>query len=144
MKNDIELKILIGLHRVSNEIDKRSMQVFKRHGLSIGQFAVLEVLYHKGDMTVGQVQEKILSTSGTIPVIVKNLERQGFLERFSDPDDKRKCILHITDQGSRLIQEVFPENRTVIIESMIHWSDTEKEELLRLLKKFGGSRWKET
>lgn len=135
--NEIELKILIGLHRVSNEIDRRSARIFKNHGLSIGQFAVLEALYHKGDMTIGQVQEKILSTSGTIPIIIKNLEKQGLLSRLSDAGDKRKCILHITDQGSRLIQQVFPENKAIIIQSMQNWSEDEKSELLRLLKKFG-------
>lgn len=134
----IELKILIGLHRVTNEIDRMSTQVFTQYKLSMGQFAVLEALYHKGDMTVGQVQKKILSTSGTIPVIVKNLEKQGLLERLPDAEDKRKCILHITEHGRSLIRDIFPENQAVIINSMKNWSDTEKETLLDLLKKFGG------
>lgn len=38
----IELKILIGLHRVSNEIDRRTTRIVKCYGLSMGQFAVLE------------------------------------------------------------------------------------------------------
>ena len=54
----IELKILIGLHRVSNEIDRRTTRIVKCYGLSMGQFAVLEALFHKGDLTIGQVQEK--------------------------------------------------------------------------------------
>ena len=133
--NEIELKILIGLHRVSNEIDRRSARIFKRCGLSMGQFAVLEALCHKGDMTIGQVQEKILSTSGTIPVIVKNLEKQGLLNRLPDACDKRKCILHITERGSALIHQIFPENKSVIVDSMQKLSADEKKELLRLLKK---------
>ena len=52
----IELKILIGLHRVSNEIDRRTTRIVKCYGLSMGQFAVLEALFHKGDLTIGQVQ----------------------------------------------------------------------------------------
>ena len=53
----IELKILIGLHRVSNEIDRRTTRIVKCYGLSMGQFAVLEALFHKGDLTIGHVQE---------------------------------------------------------------------------------------
>lgn len=136
--NPIELKILIGLHRVSNEFHRKTNRIVSSHGLSIGQFAVLEALFHKGDLTVGEVQEKILSTSGTISVILKNLEKRGLLMRLPDPEDKRKCILHITEEGEALIQEVFPENETMILESMAHWTLEEKEELLRLLKKFGG------
>lgn len=133
----MELKLLIGLHRVCNEIDRRSSRIFTQYGLSLGQFAVLEALYHKGDLSVGQVQKKILSTSGTIPVIVSNLEKRGLLERLQDVTDKRKCLLHITEEGKKLVEEVFPENKKVIIDSMTNWSDEEKEQMLKILKKFG-------
>ena len=133
---DIELKLLIGLHRVCNEIDRRSSQIFAQYGLSLGQFAVLEVLYHKGNLSVGEVQKKILSTSGTIPVIVNNLTKRGLVERLTDVDDKRKCILHITEEGKKLMREVFPKNKTNIIDSMSNWSDEEKNQMLKILKKF--------
>ncbi len=135
--NILELKILIGLHRVNNELDRRSALIAKKCGLSIGQFSVLEVLFSKGDLSIGEVQKKILSTSGTIPVIIRNLEERGLLERLPDPQDKRKCILHITEQGRTLIGKLFPENEKMIIQAMSNWSDSEKEELLRVLKKFG-------
>lgn len=133
---DIELKLLIGLHRVCNEIDRRSSQIFAQYGLSLGQFAVLEVLYHKGNLSVGEVQKKILSTSGTIPVIVNNLTKRGLVERLTDVDDKRKCILHITEEGKKLMREVFPKNKTTIIDSMSNWSDEERNQMLKILKKF--------
>lgn len=134
----IELNILIGLHRAANEIDRRTAKIAKAHGLTLGQFAVLEALFHKGDLSVGEVQEKILSSTGTIPVIVKNLESKGLLLRLEDPRDKRKRVLHLTEEGSALIQTVFPENKTMIIRSMDRLSSDEKSELLRLLKKLGG------
>ena len=137
MSNPVELKILIGMHRAVNKIDSRTIKIVKQYGLSLGQFAVLEALYHKGDMTVGQVQEKILSTSGTIPVIIKNLEKSGYVTHRADECDKRKCILHITDKGTYLIKQVFPENKEMIINSFNNLSDNEKDELLRLLKKLG-------
>ena len=137
MSNPVELKILIGMHRAVNKIDGRTIKIVKQYGLSLGQFAVLEVLYHKGDMTVGQVQEKILSTSGTIPVIIKNLEKSGYVTHRADECDKRKCILHITDKGACLIKQVFPENKEMIINSFNNLSDNDKDELLRLLKKLG-------
>ncbi len=127
-----ELKILIGLHRAVNYIDRQSTKIF-----SMGQFAVLEALYHKGDMTIGQVQEKILSSSGTIPLIINNLEKRGYLIRKADSKDKRRCILHITAQGQELIGQVYPRNEARIIELMTHWTDEEKEQLAIILKKFG-------
>lgn len=132
-----EMKILIGLHRAANHIDRQSAKIFAEYDLTLGQFAVLEVLYHKGDMTVGQVQEKILSSSGTIPLIIKNLEKRGYIIRLADQVDKRRCILHITEAGQELTAKVYPRNKAKIIELMKGWTEEEKEQLADLLKKYG-------
>lgn len=137
---DIELKILIALHRTVNEIDRKTNLILKDYQLSIGQFGVLEALYHKGDLSVGEVQEKILSSSGTITVIINNLEKKGLLKRLADPSDKRKCLLSISEEGKKLIAEIFPQNKAMIIDSMQNLNQSEKQELLELLKKFKGDR----
>ena len=136
----LELKALIGLHRTVNAIDRESARVCSAAGLTLGQFAVLEALFHKGDLTVGQVQEKILSSSGTIPLIVGNLEKQGYLVRRRDEADKRCRILHLTPKGEEVVARVFPENEKVIVEATSCWSDEEKQQLVSLLEKFGGRR----
>lgn len=132
---DTELKILIGLHRICNETDRRTSQLAAGYGLSLGQFAVLEALYHKGDLSVGEVQRKILSSSGTMPVIVRNLEKRGLLTKSPDGEDRRRNILHITEEGRKLIAEIFPLNKELILESLSSLSREEKDALLKLLKK---------
>jgi MarR family 2-MHQ and catechol resistance regulon transcriptional repressor len=139
-----ELKILIGLHRAANAVDRKTSQIAAEYGLTLGQFAVLEALYHKGDLTVGQVQEAILSTSGTIPVIVGRLEQQGYLTRRRDEGDRRCWILHLTEPGRALIAEVYPKNEDMIIRQMDCWTDEEKDELVSLLKRFGGKNGKKS
>jgi MarR family 2-MHQ and catechol resistance regulon transcriptional repressor len=132
-----ELKILIGLHRAVNRIDRQSARIFSEYDLTTGQFAVLEALYHKGELTVGQVQEKILSSSGTIPVIVNNLEKRGLLTRLADPGDRRRCLLRITPAGEGLMEQAYPRNEEMIVAQMALWTPEEQEQLVTLLKKFG-------
>lgn len=132
-----ELKILIGLHRAVNYIDQQTSKICTKHKLTLGQFAVLEALYHKGDLSVGQVQEKILSTSGTIAVIVSNLEVRGYLRKEKDGCDKRRFILSLTDAGRQLIAAVYPENEAKIMETVGFWTVPEQKSLAELLKKFG-------
>lgn len=132
-----ELKILIGLHRAVNYIDQQTARICGDHRLSIGQFSVLEALFHKGDLSVGQVQEKILSTSGTIAVIIGNLEARGYVIKERDDKDKRRFILSLTDAGRRLIEGAYPINEERIIEIMGVWTDEEQRSLAALLKKFG-------
>lgn len=144
MKSKNELKIYIGMSRVLNEINRKTGKIFAKYNLTSSQFAVLEVLYHKGDLTVGEVKEKILSTSGTIPVIIRNLERDGYLQRKRDKDDKRKYILHITEKGIDLMDKVYPENEKMIISLMDNWKEEDKEDIIYYMKKFGGNNIEKT
>ena len=134
MEQEIDLKILIALHRVVNAVDSKTVKLVKSYGLSLGQFAVLEVLYHKGEMTVGQVQKKILSTTGTMPVIIKNLEKRKLISHKEDENDKRKRLLYITDKGRDIISQVFPKNKEIIIDYFKNMEIDEKKEFLRLMK----------
>lgn len=130
------LAIYIGLARTLKHINQQSNRLFEQYGITAGQFAVLEVLYHKGDLCVGEVQEKILSSTGTIGVILGNLEKLGYLTKYSDVKDKRKSLLHITEQGSALMAEVFPKNEAIIATLLGVWSSAEQAELQRLLLQY--------
>lgn len=128
--------IIIGLHRVVTDLDRETARISGRYGLTLGQFAVLEALYHKGDLTVGQVKEAILSSTGTIPVIINNLEKQNFVHRAHDPADRRRSIVQLTSSGRRLIEKVYPENEQMFRDKFSVWSKDEQRELLRLLLKY--------
>lgn len=45
MKKQVEL---IAMHRIVNELDRRTVAIARKYGLTLPQFAVLEALYHKG------------------------------------------------------------------------------------------------
>ncbi|MDO5018146.1 MAG: MarR family transcriptional regulator [Lagierella massiliensis] len=137
---DIELKILIGLHKNVNTIDRKTIRLVKDNGLTLSQFMVLEALYSKGNMTVGEVRDRILSSIGTIPLIVNNLVKQGLVLRQGDENDRRIRILSLTDKGRAKIEKVLPKNIKLIKESMTNLTDSEKKELLYLLKKLGGKK----
>lgn len=135
---DIELKILIGMHRNVNSIDKATSKLALEHGLTFSQFAVLEALYSKGDMTVGMVRKHILSSMGTIPLIINNLVKMNYVERLSDDNDRRVCIISLTHEGRQLIERLAPKNETMIKEYMSVLTDEERDHLLYLMKKLGG------
>lgn len=132
------MKILIGLHRNVNTLDKKTSQIAGEYNLTFSQFMVLEALYSKGDMSVGEVRERILSSVGTISLIINNLVKMNYVERLADEKDKRVSILHLTKEGRDVISKVAPKNEMMIEESMKVLDSEEKEKLLYLLKKMGG------
>lgn len=132
-----KLKILIGLHKNVKELDRRTLDIARSYGLSFSQFMVLEALYSKGNLSIGEVREAILSSVGTISLVVKNLEKMGYVKRKTDENDKRVSILYLTDEGRDVIDKVIPENETMIYDYMKDLSEEETKTLLGLLKKLG-------
>lgn len=128
--------ILIKIHRMISQIDRQTAHIAAEYNLTLSQFGVLEALYHAGDLTVGEVKKKILSSDGTIPVVVKNLEKRNLLYRKQDPGDKRKSILSLTEEGRALIAEAYPKNEEMINGRMSVWTKEDKKALAALLRKF--------
>lgn len=128
--------LLIRMYRMVSQMNRKTSHIAAQYGLTLSQFGVLEALYHVGDLTVGEVKNKILSSDGTIPVVVKNLEKQGFLFRKQDPKDRRKSILSLTEQGRDVIAKAYPENEKMIQDALSVWTRDEKRQLLKLLQKF--------
>lgn len=133
-----ELKIFIAMNRALNKINKTNFKVISSYNLTTPQFSVLEALYHKGDLSVGEVQEKILSTSGTIAVIIRNLEKDNLITRYQDKNDKRKYILSISEKGRLLMDKVYPEIEKNIISQISVLDENKQDILLKYLKNISG------
>lgn len=136
MNTKKSMAVYISMSRVINTLRRENNKLILKHDITLGQFAVMEALYSKGRLSTGEVMEKILSTSGNISVIVKNLEKDGFITRKQDEADKRRFILDLTDKGKDLMDEIVPENLKFMDELISLWDDDEKEELIILMNKF--------
>lgn len=128
--------ILVGTHRMVRDLDRETMRIAMAHGLTFPQFMVLEALLRKDGQSVGEIKEAILSTSGTIPVIINNLVNQGMVRRMEDPADRRRSLVWLTDAGRELIECVYPQNEAMFRERFDVWTQEEKRELIRLLTKY--------
>lgn len=113
-----ELQLLIGLNRTVNEINRKTAQLCLQYKLTLSQFGVLEALHHKVELTIGQVEELILSSDGTIPVVIKNLEKNRLIERKAHPSNRRCTLWKLTSKGKDLIEEIFPLNVKLIKKEM--------------------------
>lgn len=131
------LKLFIVLSRAYKAINEHVNKVIQSSGLNPTEFAVLELLYHKGDQPMQQIGGKILLASGSITYVVDKLEQKGLLIRIACPNDRRVTYAQITDKGKSFIQEIFPEHAQQIHRLMSSLTDEEKLEAIELLKKLG-------
>jgi MarR family transcriptional regulator, 2-MHQ and catechol-resistance regulon repressor len=131
------LKLFIVLSRAYKAINEHVNKAIQTKGLNPTEFAVLELLYHKGDQPMQQIGGKILLASGSITYVVDKLEQKGLLRRIACPSDRRVTYAQITEQGKTFIEEIFPEHANQIDTLMSILSDSEKTLAIDLLKKVG-------
>ena len=76
------LKVFIALSRVHRSVMDTTNKSIQSNGLNPTEFAVLELLYHKGGQPLQQIGERILIASGSITYVVDKLEKKGLVKEF--------------------------------------------------------------
>ena len=139
MGNDIEraLKLFIVLSRASKVVLQESNQLLDDYNLNPSEFAVLELLYHKGKQPIQKIGQKILLRSGSMTYVVDKLEGRGLLERVTSLEDKRIIYIVITPTGEELINDIFPKHEQHIKKLMSGLTVDEQNQAIDLLKKLG-------
>jgi MarR family 2-MHQ and catechol resistance regulon transcriptional repressor len=134
---DISLKLFVVLSRAFRSIGDQANKSIQRFNLNPTEFAVLELLFHKGDTPLQQIGGKILIASGSITYVVDKLEKKGLLERKQCAKDRRVTYASLTESGTRFMEEIFPQHERFVHDIQSGLTSEEKEELITLLKKLG-------
>jgi MarR family transcriptional regulator, 2-MHQ and catechol-resistance regulon repressor len=131
------LKLWVILNRAHRAISERARRSVERNQLSLSEFGVLEVLYSKGPLLVGDLGAKILLTSGSTTYVVDKLEERKLVARRPCPSDRRALYVDLTDQGRELIGQIFPEHAAALRHAMEGLTSEEKQIAGTMLKRLG-------
>lgn len=126
--------VLARAHNTLMELDRRDI---RRFGLNQTEFAVLELLYHKGPHPLQQIGEKILITSGSITYVINKLEKKELLKRNPYEEDRRIIYAVLTERGQALMEEIFPQHAETLTEAFRGLTAEEKQLAIELIKKVG-------
>ncbi len=123
-------------------VAKKAMGAFYEHfasfGISPGKYSVLMEFAARppGEaLSPSQVAARIGVTRPTMTGLIDGLERQGFVERRMDEEDRRRVTVVMTDRGRRFIDDLMPNQfrRMALISASL--TADEHEQLCRLLSK---------
>lgn len=134
---DTALKLFVVLSRAHRAIVEHARRDQDRHGLGATEFAVLEALYHKGPMLVGEVGARILLTSGSTTYVIDKLEQRGLVARRPCETDRRALYVELTREGRALIRRIFPAHAKAVEAALAGLNPEEQKELTGLLKRLG-------
>ncbi len=133
----LSLDLFIKLLRASNSVIEAIRQHLREEKITTSQFAVLEALYYLGEMPQRSISKKILKTEGNLTLVIKNLEKKGYIKRKTFDKDKRVNLISLTPAGKKWVERYFPGVLKLIMEIFSDLSIEEKEELNNLLRKVG-------
>ncbi|MFA6541754.1 MAG: MarR family transcriptional regulator [Bacteroidota bacterium] len=136
-KADLALSLWVKLARASDTIAMISAKDIAKYNVTVPQFGVIESLGHLGPMTIGKICSKKLMSGGNMTVVVDNLEKEGYVERISNPDDRRSTVIKLTSKGESKFSEMFPSHARHIEELCSVLTEEEQIQLSELLKKLG-------
>ncbi len=140
IRADKSMQTWMQIFRSFNKIRAKEMFYIQSFNLTMNQFQVLEVLYHKGDLNVSSITKLTMSTPGNTTVVIKNLKRDGYINSLPNLQDKRASILSITQGGRDVIEKLFPDHAKNFEEYLKEFSIDEMETLFCLLKKLQKSQ----
>lgn len=131
------LKTYTQMMRAADTVTTRMHRHLLDTALTLSQFGVLEVLYHRGPLCQRDIGEKILKTSGNMTMVIDNLEKRELVVREKDPADRRRMVVNLTEKGLDLIQALFPKHAAVAEETFSVLESNDLATLGKLLKKIG-------
>ena len=81
-------------------------------------------------MAAGAVGAHMHITSGTMTSVLDTLERNGYVERLSDPGDRRRVLVDVTPDAQAVLNRLLPEVVQTTTAAVAGFGEGELNELL--------------
>lgn len=82
--------------------------------ITIDQWLVLKTIQENKNISQNQIAEMVFKDFASITRIIELLVKKKFVTRKIDTNDRRKFVLDITNNGNKIIEDIYPiviENR---------------------------------
>ena len=128
--------VLMKAHRALQRQATRSIESSE---VGLSDFAVMEMLLHKGPQPVNEIGRRIELTSGAITTAVDRLESLGLVTREAHSTDRRARIVRLTAAGKEQAAKIFAVHKAAMDSAASGLSKTERATLIELLRRLGTS-----
>src|SRR5881392_951152 len=108
----------------------------ERFTTTLPRFDLMAQLERRPDgLKMNELSRLLMVTGGNVTTIVDQLEKEGLVERFDEPADRRAFRIHLTKGGERSFGEMARAHEEWVVDLLAGLSRREHEELLKLLAK---------
>lgn len=133
---DIVAEIEKDLRYIAGIIKQKGREILSNYTITPPQFVALQWLFEEGDMTIGELSNKMYLAFSTTTDLVDRMEKNELVKRVKDPNDRRVVRIHLLEEGERIIDEVIKKRQAYLQEVLRNFSAEEvialKDNLMRL------------
>lgn len=123
------------LRYISGIIKQQGRKILSNYTITPPQFIALQWLFEHGDMTIGDLSNKMYLAFSTTTDLVDRMENNKLVKRVRDEQDRRVVRIHLLGEGERIIEEVIDKRRNYLSTVLEDFSGVEINEFSRLLTK---------
>ena len=134
---DVSQEVGFLLRRVQQRVTSLFQQRMKDFDLTPTQFASLCKMAEIDEVSQNQLGRLVNLDPATNQGVVRRLMKRDLIARRDDPNDRRRSLLRITEQGRALLADCLPIASRVSPAILKPLSEDEREQLLDMLKRLG-------
>lgn len=108
---------------------------FEKYNIGSGQYPLLLSLSITEGITQEELSCKLSIDKGTTAKAIKKLEEEGYVKRESDNHDKRANKVYLTEEGRKIINDIFEVLNSWNNILTCDFTEQEKEIALNLLQR---------
>ncbi|WP_062104518.1 MarR family winged helix-turn-helix transcriptional regulator [Bacillus niameyensis] len=121
--------VVAGLERhlryISGIIKQKGRVILTDFSITPPQFIALQWLSESGDMTIGELSNKMFLACSTTTDLIDRMEKKELVMRVRDPNDRRVVRIHLLEKGKKIIGEVIRQRRAYLNDVLTGFSPDE-------------------
>jgi DNA-binding MarR family transcriptional regulator len=138
-ENTIDFENSIGpwLGKTVKIIEYYLQEKFKKHDLDLTkeQMIVLKRLHDKDGLSQNQLAFLTLRNKSSLTRLLSKMEKKQYINRKQNKDDKRINHVYLTGLGKEVFKKTKPVIQEMITKMEQNISDSEKQQIIKTLKK---------
>ncbi|MBA2871662.1 DNA-binding MarR family transcriptional regulator [Anoxybacillus calidus] len=134
-QNDVIVELEKSLRYVAAILKQKGREILTQYPITPPQFVALQWLLEEGDMTIGELSNKMYLAFSTTTDLVDRMEKNRLVARVKDQNDRRVVRIHLLPEGERIIEEVIKKRQQYLLEVLGDFSEEEIIFLEKSLKK---------
>jgi DNA-binding MarR family transcriptional regulator len=100
-------RVGMSLRALGSDLDALDEAVAARFGLHRTDLRCLEIVGRGGPLSAGALAEQAGLSTSAVTSVIDRAERAGHLRRLSDPQDRRRVLVEVTEQGRQRGRQAF-------------------------------------